>query len=122
MFYGIMFYAVPLYIIISVVIYYKTKKLSNIFFGISIITYFISITYMQDKFDFGKTGIMLTLIISAVLMMLIGYTLTKMRFPKKPIQNLQFQKQQYIPNYPQNQNIRQRNYPQNHQYYQNERK
>ncbi|UCD03586.1 MAG: hypothetical protein JSW73_03540 [Candidatus Woesearchaeota archaeon] len=123
---GILFYIIPLYIIVCGIVYHKTKKLSNMFFAISIITYFVSIIYAISKFNLGGSGILLSFILSAVLMILIGHSLKKTESPKRPVvQTYQPQRQQYIPpNYPQNQNMGQnmRNYPQNQQDYQNERR
>ena len=52
------------------------RKLYNIFYLVSISLYIFTIAFMIDVFNFGKIGILSTLVFSAVIFMLIGYYLS----------------------------------------------
>lgn len=60
-----------LFIIISVV-YWKTKRVYNVMYGLSVFTYAVLISYAIDAFQLEKNGILGLLAISAVIMIAIG--------------------------------------------------
>ena len=65
---------------ILLVIYFVGKKLSRVMFVISLFTYSIGVLYLIDVFNFSKDGIILTLTISAVVLMVVGYYLVKRKY------------------------------------------
>jgi len=75
--YQLMWPIVLVLIIISAVVYWRSRKIANLFFTLSIFTYFIGLVYVIDKFDFGKMGTLGALIVSAFLMMGIGAFFSK---------------------------------------------
>ena len=70
---------VPLFIILLVV-YFITRKLSRLMFVISLFTYTIGILFLIDKYDMTKNGIIITLTLSAIVLMALGYYLIKRRY------------------------------------------
>ncbi len=63
-------------LILAIILFVKYKKISKVFYLITVALYIFTASYMIDIFDFGKFGIMATLIISAILFMVLGYYLS----------------------------------------------
>tara|TARA_Y100000310_G_C20431739_1_gene691813 strand:- start:366 stop:635 length:270 start_codon:yes stop_codon:yes gene_type:complete len=63
--------------IAGIILFIKYRKLYNIFYLVSIALYIFTTSFMIDVFEFGKFGILTTLIISAILFMLLGFYLSK---------------------------------------------
>ncbi|PIN75479.1 hypothetical protein COV18_02910 [Candidatus Woesearchaeota archaeon CG10_big_fil_rev_8_21_14_0_10_37_12] len=63
---------VPLAITL-LVMYIRSKKLYRLFYLLSIFTYAMLILYVIDSYELGANAIILLLVISAILMILIGY-------------------------------------------------
>ena len=70
---------IPLFIIL-IIVYFVTKKISRLMFVISLFTYTIGVLFLIDKYDMSKNGIILTLIISAIVLMGIGYNMIKRKY------------------------------------------
>ncbi|MBS3147786.1 hypothetical protein J4219_02795 [Candidatus Woesearchaeota archaeon] len=63
---------VPL-LILSLVVYARSKRLYKIMYILSVFTYSMLIMYPIDAYDLGRNAILGLLAFSAVLMMLVGY-------------------------------------------------
>ena len=63
---------VPL-VITLLVMYIRSKKLYRLFYLLSIFTYAMLILYVIDAYELGANAIILLLVVSAILMILIGY-------------------------------------------------
>ncbi len=70
---------VPLFIIL-IVVYFVTRKISRLMFVISLFTYTIGVLFLIDKYDMSKNAIIITLTISAIVLMAIGYYMIKRRY------------------------------------------
>ncbi len=70
---------IPLFIIL-IVTYFITKKISRLMFVVSLFTYTIGILFLIDKYDMSKNAIIITLIISAIILMYIGYYMIKRKY------------------------------------------
>lgn len=60
-------------LIIAIVLFSSHKKVYSIFYLVSICLYIFTTGFMIDVWDFGRSAILLTLVISAVLFMGLGY-------------------------------------------------
>jgi hypothetical protein len=63
--------------ILAIVLFVKYRKLYTVFYLISIALYIFTAGFAIEVFEFGKFGILSTLVISAVIFMLLGYYLSK---------------------------------------------
>jgi len=70
-------------LISSIILFAKYKKLSSIFYLISVSLYIFTIGFAIDVFEFGKFGILTTLVVSALIFMLLGYYLSKVLHPEQ---------------------------------------
>lgn len=79
---------VPL-VIAEIIIFVRTKKLSWLFFALSIFIYVIAVSYTLDVFDAGRNAVIITLVISAILMALVGRRLGRPATKRKTIDKKQ---------------------------------
>lgn len=70
-------------LLISIILFIKYKKLYPIVYLLSICLYIFSMGFMIDVFEFGKLGIMISLIFSSILFILLGLYFSKMIEHKK---------------------------------------
>jgi len=63
-------------LILGIVLFAKYRKLYPVFYMISIALYVFTAGFIIDVFSLGKFGILLTLVVSAVLFMVLGYYLS----------------------------------------------
>ena len=63
--------------VVSLILFFKYKKLYPVFYLISVALYIFTAGFAIDVFEFGKLGILMTLVLSAILFMLLGYYLSK---------------------------------------------
>ena len=63
--------------IIGIILFISYKKLHPIFYLISTSLYIFTIGFMIDVFEFSKLGILISLVISTIIFMLLGYYLSK---------------------------------------------
>ena len=63
--------------IVAIVLFSVYKKLSVIFYLVSVALYVFTAGFFMDVFDIGKFGILATLVFSAVVFMLLGFYLSK---------------------------------------------
>lgn len=74
---------VPL-LILSLVVYARSRRLYKIMYILSVFTYSMLIMYPIDAYDLGRDAILGLLAFSAVLMMFVGYHFHKISAtPKK---------------------------------------
>ena len=66
-------------IIMLIIFYVKSKKFYPLFYILSIFTYINFVAYVIDAFDFGKVGVFLMLLISAVVLSLLGVYFSKIK-------------------------------------------
>ena len=71
-------------VITSIVLFAKYKKMSSIFYLISVSLYIFTAGFAIDVFEFGKFGILTTLVLSALIFMLLGYYLSKVLHHEEP--------------------------------------
>jgi hypothetical protein len=71
--------------IVAIILFVIYKKLYNIFYLISISLYIFTRSFMIDVYDFEKLGILITLIISAIIFMLLGYYLSIIFSKEQPL-------------------------------------
>jgi len=64
-------------LILAVVLFAKYKKIYTVFYLVSVSLYIFTAGYMIDVFNFGRFGILATLVISAIIFMLLGYYLSR---------------------------------------------
>jgi len=78
MFWQILFWVllVPTLIVLGI-IYGTSKRLYKLFYILATFTYVITIAYVIDVFDLGRNWILGLLTFSAILMILLGYRLTR---------------------------------------------
>ena len=70
---------IPLFIIL-IVTYFITRKISRLMFVVSLFTYTVGVLFLIDKYDMSKNAIIITLIISAIVLMSIGYYMIKRKY------------------------------------------
>jgi hypothetical protein len=75
---------IPL-IVIELIVYIKTRKLSWLVYALAIFTYVVAVTYTINVFDLGRNAVILILLASAGLMWLLGKRLGKTYTPIKPL-------------------------------------
>ena len=63
--------------VVAIILFSIYKKLSVIFYLISVALYIFTAGFMIDVFEFGKFGILATLVISAIIFMVLGFYLSK---------------------------------------------
>lgn len=73
---------VPL-LILSLVVYARSRRLYKIMYILSVFTYSMLIMYCIDAYDLGRNAILGLLAFSALLMMLVGYHFHKATMPHK---------------------------------------
>ena len=64
-------------LIVAIILFAKYKKVSNVFYLTSISLYVFTAGFVIDVFQFGRFGILATLIFSALLFMVLGYYLSQ---------------------------------------------
>ena len=64
-------------LILAVVLFAKYKKLHPVFYLISVALYIFTAGYMIEIFAFKQFGVLITLVISAIIFMLLGYYLSR---------------------------------------------
>tara|TARA_Y100000310_G_scaffold341480_1_gene440751 strand:- start:4945 stop:5211 length:267 start_codon:yes stop_codon:yes gene_type:complete len=62
--------------ILAIILFAKYKKLYPVFYLISIALYVFTAGFAIDVFEFERFGILITLVVSAILFMLLGYYLS----------------------------------------------
>jgi len=78
MFYGFLGWVIFwLTLVLGVIIFAKKRKYYPLFYLISAALYVYTAGFMIDVYNFGKLGILTTLVVSAVIFMIIGYYLSK---------------------------------------------
>jgi len=70
---------IPLFIIL-IVVYFVTRKISRLMFVISLFTYTIGVLFLIDKYDMTKNSIIITLTLSAIVLMAVGYFMIKRQY------------------------------------------
>lgn len=63
--------------VLAIILFAKYRRLYPVLYMISIALYIFTAGFAIEVFNFGKLGILSTLIISAILFMIIGYYLSK---------------------------------------------
>lgn len=63
-------------LILAIVLFSVYKKLFTVFYLVSIAMYIYSAGYMIDIYSFSKLGILITMVVSAILFMVLGYYLS----------------------------------------------
>lgn len=63
--------------VLSIILFVKYRKLYTIFYLIGLALYIFTAGFLIDVYSFGKFGILITLVISAIFFMLVGYYLSK---------------------------------------------
>lgn len=63
--------------ILGIILFSVYKKIYPVFYMISVALYIFTAGFMVDVFDFGKLGILTTLVFSALVFMVLGYYLSK---------------------------------------------
>ena len=64
-------------LIVGIILFVKSKKLYPVIYLVSIALYIFTAGFVIDAYSLGKLGILLTLVISAVVFMLLGYYFSK---------------------------------------------
>jgi len=64
-------------LILAIALFAKYKKLSYVFYLVSVALYIFTAGFMIDVFKFTKFGIMATLVVSALIFMGLGYYLSQ---------------------------------------------
>jgi hypothetical protein len=64
-------------IVVEIVVFIKTRRLSWLIYALAIFTYVIAVNYTIDVFDLGRNAVILMLFASAALMALVGRRLRK---------------------------------------------
>ena len=78
-FYGYLGWAIFwISLIIGIILFIKSKKLYPVVYLISIALYVFTAGFIIDVYSFGKLGILLTLVISAIVFMLLGYYFSRL--------------------------------------------
>ena len=72
-------------LIIGIILLIKSKKFYPVVYLISISLYIFTAGFAIDVFEFGRLGIMATLIISAILFMVIGYYFSRIFKDHNPL-------------------------------------
>ena len=67
---------VPL-LIVMLIVYLRSKELYRLVYILSVFTYTMTIMYWIDAYQLGRNAIIGLLLLSALLMMLIGYHIRK---------------------------------------------
>jgi hypothetical protein len=73
--------------ILAVVLFAVYRRLYPVFYLVSIAFYVYTMGFMIDAFNFGRFGILSTLVISAVVFILAGYYLSSVVHLKVPGNN-----------------------------------
>lgn len=68
-------------VVVGVILFLKFKKIYPIIYLISVALYIFTAGFTIDVFNFGKLGILTTLIISAIIFMILGYYFSKVLSP-----------------------------------------
>ena len=63
-------------LVLGIILFASYRKLFPVFYMISIALYIFTAGFIIDVFDFGKLGILTTLVVSAAIFMVIGYYLS----------------------------------------------
>jgi hypothetical protein len=63
-------------LIMGIILFVSYRKLYPVFYMISIALYVFTAGFMIDVFNFGKLGILATLVISAIIFMALGHYLS----------------------------------------------
>ncbi len=63
--------------VIAIILFGKYKKLYPVFYLISIALYIFTAGFAIDVYQFGRFGILGTLVLSAIIFMLLGFYLSK---------------------------------------------
>jgi hypothetical protein len=63
--------------IVSIILFAKYKKLYPVLYLMAVALYIFTAGFAIDVFEFGKFGILITLVFSAVLSMMLGYYLSQ---------------------------------------------
>ena len=71
-------------LIVGIILFAKSKRLYSVFYVISIALYIFTAGFMIDAFNFGKNGILITLVFSAILFMVLGYYFSKVLRSETP--------------------------------------
>jgi len=64
-------------LVISIVLFSIYKKLYPVIYLISIALYIFTIGFIIDVFELQETGVLVTLVVSAILFMALGFYLSK---------------------------------------------
>lgn len=72
-------------LIVGIILFVKSKKLYPVIYLISIALYVFTAGFVIDAYSLGKLGILLTLVISAIVFMLLGYYFSKIIHSKEQI-------------------------------------
>jgi len=62
--------------VIAIILFAIYRRLYSVFYLISICLYIFTIGFMIDVFEFKQLGILISLVISAILFMVLGYYLS----------------------------------------------
>lgn len=73
---------VPL-LIVMLIVYLRSKKFSRLVFILSVFTYAMTIMYWIDAYQLGRNAIVSLLVLSAILMILVGFIIRREK-KKKP--------------------------------------
>jgi len=63
--------------VVAIILFSIYKKLYIIFYLVSVSLYIFTAGFMVDVFEFGKLGILTTLVASALIFMVLGFYLSK---------------------------------------------
>lgn len=64
-------------LILAIILFAKYKKLSYVFYLVSVSLYIYTAGFMIDVFNFQRFGILTTLVVSALVFIGLGYYLSK---------------------------------------------
>ena len=64
-------------LVLAIVLFARYKKIYPVFYLITISLYIFTVGYMIDIFEFGDLGVLITLVLSALLFMGLGYYLSR---------------------------------------------
>lgn len=63
-------------LILAIILFVKYKKLSNVFYLVSVALYIFTAGFAIDVFQLGRFGILTILVISAIVFIVLGYYLS----------------------------------------------